>query len=114
MAFSKRFPKNYSNFGLTTLAWIFFRAENITHAFQYIKGICNINIFSIPEIRPTNLLLLIVFFLIIEWWGRRDKYALESFALKWKRTIRLAFYYLLIILIFTFSRNNQTFIYFQF
>ncbi len=108
------FLKIILTFGLTTLAWIFFRAENITHAFQYIRGICNITIFSIPEIRPTNLLLLIVFFLIIEWWGRRDKYALESFALKWKRPIRFALYYILIILIFSFKRNNQTFIYFQF
>lgn len=108
------FLKIILTFGLTTLAWIFFRAENIAHAFQYIKGICNINIFSIPEIRPTILLLLIVFFLIIEWLGRRDKYALESYALRWKRPIRFAFYYILLILIFSFSRNNQTFIYFQF
>lgn len=108
------FLKIILTFGLTTLTWIFFRAENIPHAIQYIRGICNMNIFSIPEIRPTNLFLLIVFFLIIEWWGRRDKYALESVALNWKRPLRFALYYILIILIFSFSRNNQTFIYFQF
>ncbi|WP_347372869.1 MBOAT family O-acyltransferase [Aequorivita sp. Q41] len=120
VAYSKRWPtfKAFLNiiltFGLTTLAWIFFRAENITHAFQYIKGICDLSIFTIPEIRPTNIFLLLILFLLIEWLGRRNEYALEVFGLNWKRPIRIGFYYTLLILIFCFSRNDQTFIYFQF
>lgn len=101
-------------FGLTTLAWIFFRAENISHALQYLKGIGNASLLSIPEIRPTDLLVLVIFFITIEWLGRRDQFAIEAFGLQWKRPLRLAFYYMLIILIFWFSKNEQTFIYFQF
>lgn len=101
-------------FGLTTLAWIFFRAANISHALQYIKGICNSSLFSIPEVRPTDLMVLLICFISIEWLGRRNQYAIETIGLKWKRPIRLVFYYSLIILIFWFNRNDQTFIYFQF
>lgn len=101
-------------FTLTTLAWIFFRAENLTHALEYISGIVNTSLFSVPEIRPTDLFMLLIFFLGIEWIGRRDLYALEKFGLRWKRPFRLSFYYLLIIMIFWYSQNEQEFIYFQF
>ena len=101
-------------FGLTTLAWIFFRAENINHAFQYIKGIFNKSVFSIPELRPTNILVLLVLFISIEWLGRRNQYAIETIGFKWKRPVRLLFYYTLVIIIFLFSKNEETFIYFQF
>lgn len=101
-------------FGLTTLAWIFFRAENISHAIQYIEGVFSISLLSIPAIRPTYLLALLVFFITLEWVGRHNQYAIETFGLKWKRPLRLAFYYMLITLIFWFSENEQTFIYFQF
>ncbi|WP_417875156.1 MBOAT family O-acyltransferase [Xanthomarina gelatinilytica] len=101
-------------FGLTTLAWIFFRAENISHALQYLKGIGNASLLSIPEIRPTYLLVLLIFFITIEWLGRRDQYAIETLGFTWKRPLRLVFYYVIIITIFWFNRNEQTFIYFQF
>ncbi len=120
VAIKSRFPsvkesvQIFVTFILTTLAWIFFRAENIRHALQYIKDIFDLSIFSMPQIRPTNLFMLLFFFLITEWLGRRNQYALETFGLKWKRPIRIMFYYILVILIFWFSRNDQTFIYFQF
>ena len=101
-------------FCLTTLAWIFFRAESISHAWSYLKGIGNSTVLSIPQIRPTDIIILIILFLYVEWEGRRNLYALETFGLNWKRPIRLTFYYLLVILIFWFGRNDQEFIYFQF
>ncbi|REE81989.1 D-alanyl-lipoteichoic acid acyltransferase DltB (MBOAT superfamily) [Lutibacter oceani] len=101
-------------FILTTFAWIFFRSESITDAFNYIIGIINWSIFTIPQIRPTDLLILILIFIGIEWIGRQGKYAIENLGFTWKRPIRLLFYYMLIILVFWFSRNDQEFIYFQF
>lgn len=101
-------------FGLTTLAWIFFRAENISHAWHYLKGIFNYTLLTIPEKRPSDLMVLLLFFLCIEWLGRRNLYGLETLGLKWKRPLRLAFYYALVILIFWYSRQDQQFIYFQF
>ncbi|TXE17112.1 MBOAT family protein [Psychroserpens burtonensis] len=120
VAYDKKWPSIQSflsmilTFGLTTFAWIFFRAENISHAFQYITGIFNISLFSIPEIRPTNVLVLLVFFIAIEWIGRRNQYAIETLGFQWKRPVRLAFYYALVIIILLFSKNENTFIYFQF
>ncbi|MEM5564588.1 MBOAT family O-acyltransferase [Psychroserpens sp. AS72] len=110
----KSFSKILMTFSLTTLAWIFFRAENITHAFQYIKGIFNTSLFSIPEIRPTNILVLLVLFIAIEWIGRRNQYAIETLGFQWKRPLRLTFYYALILIILLYSKNENTFIYFQF
>ncbi|MDO6597688.1 MBOAT family O-acyltransferase [Oceanihabitans sp. 2_MG-2023] len=101
-------------FGITTLAWVFFRAESVAHALQYLFGICSLSLFAIPEIRPTYLFILLVFFLIIEWLGRTNKYALETLFCRYKRPIRITFYYFIMILIFWFSKNEQTFIYFQF
>jgi D-alanyl-lipoteichoic acid acyltransferase DltB (MBOAT superfamily) len=103
-----------STFVLSTFAWIFFRAENVFHAMNYLKGIFNSTLISIPEIRPTYLFMLITFFIIVEWFGRYNFYAMEAIGLKWQRTLRLSFYYSLIIIIFYYSRNEQTFIYFQF
>ena len=101
-------------FGLTVFAWIFFRAENIGHAISYISEICSSSLFTIPEIRPRNLILLILFFVLIEWLGREGQYAISQLGIKWKRPIRYAMYYAIIIAIFWFGGKEQQFIYFRF
>ena len=102
-------------FGLTVFAWIFFRAEGLAHALNYIKGVFSKSLLSLPSIRPTNLIVLVVFFICIEWLGRRQKYAIETLLLKRHRALRWSFYMVLIVLSFVFSSNiEQEFIYFQF
>ncbi|MEM5539842.1 MBOAT family O-acyltransferase [Olleya sp. AS48] len=102
-------------FGLTVIAWVFFRAESVTHAFTYLKGLFNTSLLTVPTIRPTNLLVLILFFIGIEWIGRRQHYAIEVLLLKQSRVIRWAFYMIIIAIIFVFSSDTQQeFIYFQF
>jgi D-alanyl-lipoteichoic acid acyltransferase DltB (MBOAT superfamily) len=102
-------------FGLTVIAWVFFRAESVTHAVTYLKGLFSSSLLSLPTIRPTNLLVLILFFIGIEWIGRRQHYAIEVLLLKQSRVIRWAFYMIIIAIIFVFSSDNQQeFIYFQF
>lgn len=101
-------------FGLTVFAWIFFRAENIGHAISYISEIFSSSLFTIPEIRPRNLILLIIFFVFIEWLGREGQYAISQLGIKWKRPLRYAMYYAIIIAIFWFGGKEQQFIYFQF
>ena len=110
-------------FGLTVFAWIFFRAENIGHAWHYIqdmiiglttKGgyIQSINFiywkigFTIP--------LVILIFVLIEWLGREGQYAISNLGLKRKPSFRYAMYYAIIIAIFWFGGKEQQFIYFQF
>ena len=105
-------------FGLTVFAWIFFRSEDLNHAFNYIGTIFSNTLFTIPEIKLeiklVVLFLLILFFLIIEWFGRESKYAIEYFMKKWKWHYRYLFYYVILITIIFFSGKNEEFIYFQF
>ncbi len=109
-------------FTLTVVAWIFFRAETVGQAFSYLKKIFSPSLFKMPDqaafigitTNPVLTLLLIVIFLLIEWRGREHQYALSGFGLQWRKPIRWAFYYILIIAVFLFMGQEQQFIYFQF
>jgi alginate O-acetyltransferase complex protein AlgI len=101
-------------FGLTTLAWIFFRAKDLHQAFYYLNGILSKSLFSIPEIRPSYLILLLFLFIIIEWLGRKNNYALEKIGFQYSSVFRWSFYTGILILIFIFGAKEQQFIYFQF
>jgi len=101
-------------FALTVLAWIFFRAENIGHALSYISGIFTKSLFSMPTIKPYVLFGLIFIFILIEWLGRENQYAIEKLGLKAPRLIKWAFYYALVLAILFFAGSEQQFIYFQF
>jgi alginate O-acetyltransferase complex protein AlgI len=99
-------------------AWIFFRAENIDHAIKYLSGIFSLSLLSIPYFpnmsRALALVFLIIGFVIIEWLGREQQYAIADFGIRWKRPFRYVFYYAIIIAIIYFSGKQQQFIYFQF
>ncbi len=101
-------------FGLVVFAWIFFRAENMTHAFTFIAGMYAPSILSIPSILPKMLFLFIIMFVFIEWIGKEKEYALAKGNSKIPRFIRWIFYYIIIFLILHFAGPKQQFIYFQF
>jgi D-alanyl-lipoteichoic acid acyltransferase DltB (MBOAT superfamily) len=101
-------------FGLTVFAWIFFRAESVSHAFSYIYSIFSDSLFSIPIIRPKDITILIILFIIVEWIGRTELYGIEKLGLKWKPLFRYLMYIVIIITIFWFWGDEQQFIYFQF
>ncbi|MCU0428719.1 MAG: MBOAT family protein [Cytophagaceae bacterium] len=113
----KEFFQMVITFGLTVFAWIFFRSENISHAFQYIQ-----HMFQDPETflmldiywKYKIVILLLAVFISVEWLGREGQYALSSFGLKWKRPWRFAMYYAIILAICMFGGKEQQFIYFQF
>jgi alginate O-acetyltransferase complex protein AlgI len=105
-------------FFLTVIAWVFFRSVNLTSAFNYLHGMFNISLFAFPNIAGIGGLfksaLLLVFFILIEWFGRESSFGIEHFGLKWKKGFRWVFYYLLIGLVIFYSAEEQQFIYFQF
>ncbi len=107
-----------STFALSLFAWIFFRADDLSHAFRYISGIFSDTMFSYTSIDKTakvlTTVILIVFFVIIEWIGRNNKYAIEKIGSTKYRIINWGFFYLIIALIFVFGGVQQDFIYFQF
>jgi alginate O-acetyltransferase complex protein AlgI len=115
----KEFLSMLLTFGLTIFAWIFFRANNIEHAISYISEILSPSLFLKPNFEgidssSTTIIILVFIFILVEWKGREDKYAIEKLGIKWKRPIRYAMYYLIIIAIFWFGGSKQQFIYFQF
>jgi len=101
-------------FGLTVFAWIFFRVNNIGHAISYISEIFSSSLFTIPEIRPRKLILLIMFFVLIEWLGREGQYAISGINVFERRIYRWGIYFSICLLIFIFQGKQQEFIYFQF
>ncbi|WP_025743570.1 MBOAT family O-acyltransferase [Aquimarina pacifica] len=108
------FVQIVSTFGLTVFAWIFFRANDLQHAFQYIGEIFSPSIFSIPEKFPKKTALLILLFVGIEWLGRRNEFAIEDMNPRFPIMIRWVSYLLIIGAIFYYSGSEQQFIYFQF
>jgi len=106
-------------FGITTIAWIFFRAETIGEAFVYISNMLSASLFSLPprglgvgfHLAPT--VLLVAAFTLVEWFSRDAEYAIEKLSIP--RPWRWATYSFLIFLIGMYMQTTETpFIYFQF
>ena len=104
-------------FAIVTFSRIFFRADSITDAFNYIIYI--IRDFRYESYvhplgyRMTDYYVLIIVFVIYEYVIRKD----ERSPLKFKsQTVRYSVYSVLILtmLLFYDDTINQTFIYFQF
>lgn len=105
-------------FLLTVLAWIFFRAADVTEAFSYLSGVFSATILSKPTIAGSLLLhVMILLLLSIEWWKREAQFGLGDLArhnviLRWLLYIAISFiitYHFLILNI-----EGKQFIYFQF
>jgi D-alanyl-lipoteichoic acid acyltransferase DltB (MBOAT superfamily) len=113
----KEFFQVTLTFCLTVLAWIFFRANDLTHALSYVSDLFSWSLFALPTKMPSNnnTFVMLAFFLIIEWLGREQPFALAKLGLKWNRPIRWTFYYAIIVIIFyCVDSKEQQFIYFQF
>ena len=109
-----------TTFMLTVFAWIFFRAENISHAFSYIEGIyLGDSIFNVPSFNNARVglltLCLIVAFVIVEWIGRNSDFAIQNLYRVNNIYYRYTFYLIIIFTVIVFGNYNQNeFIYFQF
>ncbi len=101
-------------FSLTVFAWIFFRANSMTHALHYISHIFSSSLFSKPEILPKTKLILIIVFMIVEWIGRENQYAIAKLWTNWYKPFRWAMYCVILFSILYFTGIEQQFIYFQF
>jgi D-alanyl-lipoteichoic acid acyltransferase DltB (MBOAT superfamily) len=110
-------------FGATVVAWVFFRAESIGDAWQYLVGM-----FSglahpgtyLPALgklwRMTGavLPLMILLFFTVEWIGRRQRFALQGWIDRVPAIVRWSIYYSLAITVILHAGQEQQFIYFQF
>lgn len=110
-------------FTLTVLAWVFFRAENVQQALSILKSIFSSSFLNLPSgseftylsIHPIFPFILLLIFLLIEWFGRNYRYGLEIINKNSNIYFRWSIFYVLIVLIIYLSDSDkQNFIYFQF
>lgn len=125
VAFNKKLPslKEFisivATFLLTTLAWVFFRAENVSSAFIYIKNIFSKSILTLPNMGilfdSFTLFIFIGILILFEWVKRDKKHGLEDIFSS-RLLARWSVYVLLFLIILTQGAwtENQDFIYFQF
>ena len=100
-------------FALAVLGWIIFRADSLMMIQEYVVGMCNSSIFSIPNTSGINALLLNIAVLIcVEWWMRTKQHGLDIKHLY--PVLRYAIYAGLLFMLFAFSGQTVNFIYFQF
>ncbi len=103
-----------TTFLFTVIAWVFFRSETVIDAFSYLSKILSYSLFTYPESFPKKTILLIVFFLTMEWFQRNKQHALQFVNHNCPLIIRWGLYYGIIIAVWTLGGNQQEFIYFQF
>jgi len=109
----KEFIQIGVTFTLTIIAWVFFRAANVTEAVLYLNQMFSSSLFSMPNYMPGKVMIFIILFTLVEWLQRDKEHALQ-FDGKSPRVLRWSFYYLLIFVILWFGGEQQEFIYFQF
>ncbi len=100
------------------IGWIIFRVESIGMAWEYMKGLiqfgtvrASYRFFTLPEIWPTNVFIIIM--ILVEWLQRGKEHGLELSKIKyvWVRTL---IYYCFALVLILGSGKSSTFIYFQF
>ncbi len=101
-------------FMLVVLAWIFFRADDLGHAFHYLSTIFSGSLFNTPLIIPTTIKIFLPCFLLIEWLGREHQFAISNMRHIKSGLIRWSVYLIILAVIYIYSGNSQEFIYFQF
>jgi D-alanyl-lipoteichoic acid acyltransferase DltB (MBOAT superfamily) len=102
-------------FSLTVFAWIFFRSEDLNAAFNYIFKMFGTGLFTAPKIMPKKIFfVIIVGFIVVEWFGREQVFALANLNNKFNAWVRWLLYLLIVFVIFVCHGREQIFIYFQF
>jgi len=124
VAKGKKLPSFYDilkimvTFFLTVIAWIFFRAQDLSHAIVYLNSMLNTDIFTWPKYSEPlafyRLFVFILLLLILEWFGRNQKHAFENLEEKLNPIYRFLLYFMLLMIILLFAGGQQEFIYFQF
>jgi D-alanyl-lipoteichoic acid acyltransferase DltB (MBOAT superfamily) len=100
-----------STFFIILIAWVFFRAETIQHAFSYLTHMFSANLFTLPTSQRKNTILIIIL-LIIEWIQRKKVHGLDIDTLP--IVLRWSIYLSTVIIILAFFTTDKKFIYFQF
>jgi D-alanyl-lipoteichoic acid acyltransferase DltB (MBOAT superfamily) len=98
---------------LIMLAWVFFRAESLDKAIEYLAGLFSSTLLSKPQVHPFLLMLIVFLFILAEWMQRSYDHPLRLENMN-SRILRWSAYYLTVLLILFYAGGHQEFIYQQF
>jgi alginate O-acetyltransferase complex protein AlgI len=114
----KEFLQMLLTFTLVVIGWILFRAENMTQAMNYIIGMFNKSILTLPNISQKKEMAIAFSFILVllsfEWLNRSKSHGLNFSANKIPKVFRTIIYVFLVWMIIWFNGNQAEFIYFQF
>jgi D-alanyl-lipoteichoic acid acyltransferase DltB (MBOAT superfamily) len=106
-------------FLLVVIGWVFFRAENISQAFDYLGRMTEFETlratYSIFTIKTASswVIWAIILMIIVEWIQRNKQHGLDLSAIQ-SHIVKYAIYLLLLTILFVLGGTAETFIYFQF
>ena len=107
--------KILTTFCLVCFCWIFFRAESVSQALNYIVNICDLSILDIPYNSGLKLNLPLISLLFIVEWIQKEKQHGLQLASNMPVSLRWIIYTIVCILILLMGNFNKTeFIYFAF
>ena len=104
----------FCTFLLVDIAWIFFRANSVEHAFTYLSLIPTRTLFTFPDLVSPILMLSICLMVFMEWRSRHESHGLSESSLSKSRWQRNVGYIGVLLLIVVFGGSSDSFIYFQF
>lgn len=104
-------------FFLAVIGWIVFRATSITEAWQYVCGMFDKSLFTIPWLDTRHyyvpVMLSIVVMLVVEWLQREREHSFDLRGIK-SHVLKYSIYYVMLVVLFWFGGHAESFIYFQF
>ncbi len=101
-------------FLLLMLTAVFFRAESVGQAFEYISNIFSFSFLVRPDFEQIVFILpIIIFFLLMEWINKDKQHALQyknqPLYLAWSAYLIIGF-----MIVLSVNSNTSSFIYLQF
>lgn len=108
----KEFGQMLLTFLLAMMGWVLFRSETIGQAWDFLGGMFDKSLFTMPAI-PVKTLLFVAIMLVVEWIQRKKEHGFVMDGVK-SGVLRYACYIAVLAVIFVFGVFNESFIYFQF
>jgi D-alanyl-lipoteichoic acid acyltransferase DltB (MBOAT superfamily) len=112
----KEFMQISLTFFLAVIGWILFRSENITQSIDFFRCMVSNDFFNPHQLYGMKCLVMCAILIIVEWLQRDRQHTLQisGISLFEKRWVRWTTYYIILLIIKSYTGVNQTFIYFQF
>lgn len=110
----KEVPKMLVVFLAVGISLVFFRANDMSQALQYFKGMISLSFFTAPAIPSAEISILIVLFILVEWMQRERIHAFQFDPSRHPVLLRWVAYLATAFLINWYGFIPKEFIYFQF